>query len=209
MMDQKSLQESTKSGTDKQEKRGRGRPRIENYVSPERIVKAYKVHKTLKSTANALCIDIKTLKRVLNDQGIEIHKPTYVEVQKYGAMSRREGCFAKWLKHNPGVKLPPNVRKISEITGCSYDSVKSYLRRRRNVVKELVGSLPDIREIPGKLEDTLGYFVDTKNIKNYKYRINKYSCDVFILVELYDGTFTEIHISNIKDFQSKLEEVLK
>lgn len=208
-MKEKTFSQETTESTMSQEKRGKGRPRIETIVDPERIKAAYRVHKTLKATARSLSMDVKTLKRVLTDQGVEIHKPSYVDIQKYGAMSRREGCFVKWLKENPGIKLPPNAKEISKITGCTYDAVRCYLRRRRAVVKDLIKTLPDIREIEGKLKDTLGYFVDTKLIKDYQYRINKFSCDVYIIAELEDGTFTEIHIDNVKDFRKQLEAVLE
>jgi hypothetical protein len=186
-----------------------GRPKIENYVPVERIKKAYQVHKTIAGASRALSMDPKTLRRVLKENGVEINKPSYVDLQKYGAMSRREGCLVKWLKENPGAKLPARMTEIAKVTGCSYDAVKSYIRRRRQAVKDLLSTLPDIREIEGSFEDTLGYFVSTDSIKDYKYRINKFSCDVYIVAELKDGAFTEIHIDNIKDFQKRLEDLLQ
>jgi len=185
-----------------------GRPTIEHYKSVDQILKAYQVHHTLAGAARALNIDVKTLKRVLRDNDVEIHKPTLIDIQKYGAMSRREGCFAKWLKKNPGIKLPANMKEIAKITGCTYDSVKSYLRYRKEAIKEVLKNLPDIREIDATLVDTLGFYVSTKAVKHYRYRINKFSCDVYIIAILDNGATTEIHIENINNFQRRIEEVL-
>ena len=186
-----------------------GRPKIENYKDPKQFVRAYQVHHTIAGASKALGVDVKTLKRVLTEQGVEIHKPTLVDIQKYGAMSRREGCFARWLKEHSGHKLPANMRQIADITGCTYDAVKSYLRYRKERIKEVLKRLPDIRELDhATLVDTLGFYVSTKSIKNYRYRINKFSCDVFIVVELAEGGITEIHIENITDFENKIKEVL-
>jgi hypothetical protein len=185
-----------------------GRPPIEKYKSPDQMIKAYKVHHTLKGTAKACNVDVKTLKRVLRNNGIEIHKPTLVEIQKYGSMSRREGCFAKWLKHNQGVKLPPNMKEIAKITGCTYDAVKSYFRYRKSLIKDVLKRLPDIRDLDATLIDTLGFYVSTKSIRDYRYRINKFSCDVYIVADLAEGGTTEIHIENLSEFEEKIKAVL-
>lgn len=185
-----------------------GRPRYETRVSSKRVIRAYQTHKTLRKTSHVLGCDVKTLKRVLKDNGVEWNKMDMEDMAKYGAMSRREGCFSTWLKSNPGKKLPCNMKEISEITGCSYDAVKGYLRRRKELVKELIHDLPDIRKLEGLFEDTLGLYVDPKTIDTYKFRVNKFSCDVFIVATLNDGSTTEIHIENIKKFEGKVKELL-
>jgi hypothetical protein len=206
MKEKSSLAETTPMS---ESKRKRGRPPIEYYKNVNQILKAYKVHKTLVGAARALCIDVKTLKRVLQENGVEINKPSFTDIQKYGAMSRREGCFAQWLRLYKGTKLPRNMREIAEITGCTYDSVKSYLRYRKERIKEVLRGLPDIREMDVNLVDTLGYYVSSKEIKSYEYHIDKYSCDVVMMITMFDGTVTSAHINNIHGFQKEIEKVLQ
>lgn len=55
---------------------------------------------------------------------------------------RRWSAFANWLRENPEDVLPPSVREISELTGISKDSIKSYLYRRRREARSLIQSQP-------------------------------------------------------------------
>lgn len=187
----------------------KGRPKTENYKDVNQIIEAYHFHKNFKTTADALCINVKTLKRILKENNIPFYHQTPEDIRKYGAMSRRTGCFAKWLKEHPNEKLPPNMKEIHRITKCPYDSIKSYFRYRKEKIKEVLKSLPSIKGLDADLKDTLGNYIPTKSIKSYAFRINKFSCDVYMILTLKDGTITECHIDNIKEFQKKIERVLE
>ncbi len=184
-----------------------GRPPITKYVKPERMVKAYEVHGSLTKAAKSLCVNTKTLRRILVLEGVEIHKPVLEHVKIHRSPTQ-ESKFVRWLRANPNIKLPTNMKKISKISGLSYDTVKGYIWRRRKALVEILGSLPSIKTLPDTsfFIDTLGQKIYPSQIVDYSFKVTKLSMEATIIVVLKNDIITEIKIENIYQFKKKLNK---
>jgi len=62
------------------------------------------------------------------------------------------------------VKLPQDVKKIAEITGCSYSSIASYLRRRKVLAAEVTKDIPMLAGLPLILRNVKGQLIPAKRL---------------------------------------------
>lgn len=105
-----------------------GGPDIEEMknITPQRIIKTYQKYKTARRTAEVLGITHPTVTKYLKKAGITTYEPGWVSWQELraGKESFKHSKFAEWLRNNEGVKLPRNIKRISEITKLSKDTIK-------------------------------------------------------------------------------------
>lgn len=97
----------------------------------EKIWRAYQTHKSCRKVAEIYGMSYQTVRRYLKEAGYELQKPGGYHLKGKKVPPFHYGCLAKWLRANPGVKLPRSPSAIADLTGCSLDSVKSYIYRRR------------------------------------------------------------------------------
>ena len=97
----------------------------------EKIIRAYQVHKSCRKIAAIFHISYKTIARYLHEANVPMNPVGGTIFKGKPKTEYHTSCLARWLRDNPGVKLPKSPKKISEITGCSPDAIKCYLYRRR------------------------------------------------------------------------------
>lgn len=132
-------------------------------MTPEKVAALYAKAKTLYGGAKLAGVSRKTFWMWVHRAGITPplgRRPDY---------SRRHfACLAEWVRDHPGVVLPIAPARIVEVTGCSIDAVKSYLKRRRHELAEWIRGLPDLRTIKGvSLLTTEGYALPLIAIETY------------------------------------------
>jgi hypothetical protein len=133
-----------KEKKDKIQKEGPGAPNImEKYedLTNERLMRTYQVFKTCRRTAKVLGMHHSTVSKWLKKNGIipidsgwDFINSEDIKPRHY---RKRKGAFAKWLEDNPNTKLPANIKKISLMTGVSYDAVRNYFRQNHKRMKTL------------------------------------------------------------------------
>lgn len=102
---------------------------LDEYSDIQKMWRAYQVHGSCRRAAAVLGISYQTVRRRLKAAGYDL-QPRGGEHPPY-----HFGCLAQWLRDNPGKGLPRSPSAIARITGCSVDSVKSYLYRRRRALR--------------------------------------------------------------------------
>lgn len=114
---------------------------------PATVVRMYLEEGTVRKVAKRLKCSTGTVSKYLKLASFDVPK------NKPKATGRKipnnhYGSLVKWIKAHPKVALPVRVKDIVELTGCSKDQVKSYLYRRRKIIKkqleEYLERKPDI-----------------------------------------------------------------
>ena len=102
----------------------------------EKVWKAYKVFGSCRKAASVLGISYQTVRRILKAGGYKLKAPGGYHLKGKKVPPFHYGCLASWLRANPGVRLPRSPLEVSKITGCSLNSVKSYVYRRRRTERK-------------------------------------------------------------------------
>lgn len=132
-------------------------------MTPEKVRDLYAKHKTLIAGARAVGVSRKTFWVWVHKAGLNPprgRRPDYTR--------RHFSCLAEWVRDHPSTPLPIAPTRIATLTGCSIDSVKSYLKRRRHELTTWVKGLPDLRLVKGvSLLTTEGYALPLIAISTY------------------------------------------
>lgn len=172
-------------------------------TNKERLIKAYRVHKSIRATAKALGISRETARKSLEELGIKLLPPGG-EYQKYKSKEKTKfSKFERWIEENAGIVLPRSVVDIQKLTGISANTIYCYLYRLRKNKKEQIKSLPDLRTSPILLEDDYNRVVWTADILSYELGLDKYTVELVISAKLVNGEHTTF---TIKDIDGLLEK---
>lgn len=129
-------------------------------MTPEKVRALYDQGGTLPAAAKLAGVSRKTFWSWTKTIGMTLERGRHLDAHY--------SCLAKWIRDNPGAKLPISPKRIVSLTGCSLDAVKSYLKRRRHTLAAWVRSLPDLREVRGvSMLTTEGYALPLIAIKDY------------------------------------------
>jgi len=105
----------------------------------------------------------------------------------------------KWVRENPKTPLPRSVSRICQLTGCTEDQVKTFLYRRRKLVKSQIKQLPELRGKVMHLKATDGSIVDMRFVLNYQFVVDHWTAKVQLVMTTELGEFTA-DIPNLQDF---------
>lgn len=153
--------------------------------SIEEVATLYRSLGTIKKVAAHFNLSEKTIGKYLKTAGIETSRGRK-KGKKIGPV-KHHSALVKWVKENPDVELPRSITQISELTGCSVDTVKSYLKRRREDVLEYVENLPNLAEEKLLLYDVKGRPIPTQAISWYIRSVDKYGLEIIIRAQLKNG----------------------
>lgn len=92
--------------------------------------------------------------------------------------SSHYGSFATWLRDNPDTQLPANVAELCRLSGCTSNSVRQYLRRRRRHLEARLNDLPPLRM---KLLDVDGQWLRTAEAGHYTFHLDFFASSFQIL----------------------------
>lgn len=181
-----------------------GRPPITNFIPAKRIIATYLHYGSASKAARVLGIHHVTVKKVLLSNGFRPEKPSGKGFDSSALEQKDTSAFAKWIKEHPGHRLPHSVKDIAEETHLSYNTVRSYLYRRRKRIKHQIETLPDLRKFDLLFVDTLRQEFESGDIKHYSYKLRPHDLRVSLLAELKDGTITEAEIENFGNYRITL-----
>lgn len=122
-------------------------------------------------------------------------------------VSPHTGSFARWLKANEGKMLPRDFDQLRKISGCSKDAITCYFYRRRGRVKDVLKTLPDLRQLDVVLQDTFGRTYNTSDLTHYEYMIDKFSLKVSIFGRLDDGTGLYFDLPDLAHFAKVVKDL--
>jgi len=152
------------------------------------IVRAYRKTHNLRIAAKQLGIDVRTLRKYLDRAGIN-RRPG----RRFGTEAPNKdyhhGCFANWLRKNKdlALKLPRDIKAIASLSGCTYNEVKSYLYRRRQLIRKRVSAWK-ITEWPGGMPDENGTYIPFQAWKSYKIlSVDTYTFELVVRATLRTG----------------------
>ena len=151
-----------------------------------------------------------TVRKVLERNNIDVDAALLVNPREIAHSKHRAwGTFPEWLQAHKGkVKLPRSIAELSRVSGCSYDSIRCYLYRRRKVTKELIATLPDLRHLPDLvLEDSSGKQIRSHDILNYRYALDKYTMSVTIFITMPSRTVIRCEIEDLKQFAAVVSDL--
>lgn len=86
----------------------------------------------------------------------------------------------KWAHDHPDVRLPRSPKRISDLTGISLATVKSYFTRRRRRLMKWLALFPSLSTLNVTLKSEDGSYVPTRAIDTYAFKVNPYSMTVMI-----------------------------
>ena len=155
-----------------------------------------------KKTASKLHIDIKTLRKYLRKAGITFRRG---RKKLQNTQSKHYGCLPSWIRKNPEIKLPRNIKSISSITGCSIFSIHGYMNRRIATVQNFIDSLPDLRKINIIFSDKNGNILSTKLIESIKYSIDNFTFKIKMECKLRFEKTVNIILS-MKQLKTKIQQ---
>jgi hypothetical protein len=102
-----------------------------------RVIAAYKMNGSLRKTALVLKLSFWKTRELLKASGFQVKPRGGFSHKGKLKMKPRGGAFARWLRANPGVKLPLNLEEIATLTGCSKNAIKCSLYRLRKKGKKI------------------------------------------------------------------------
>lgn len=159
----------------------------EKGITKEEIAEKYDEMENLEKTAYYFNISEKTVRKYLDQLGIQRHQgPRHAkskEVPKW-----HYGCLATWIRNHPGQALPSKPKDIASTTGCTEAEVKMYLMRKRKWVKKHMKQLPQLFMFDKVLKDTKLTRVPTKAISHGYYTMNKRNYYVEYVATMKDGS---------------------
>lgn len=161
----------------------RGRKSLEERFGYDKIIKAYKMHGTLRKTAEILGVSHVAL--LLFFRKHEIKTKNRSEAMRIAHRdSPHTSTFAKFLKENQGIMLPRNYTKLMQLSGCNKNTITCYLYRRRWKVKNILKNLPNLKSVNACIVDELGNMYNTMDFSSYEYLIDKFTMKVKIFALL-------------------------
>ena len=102
------------------------------------------------------------------------------------------GCLKRWIAAHPDQPLPRSVKDTVELTGCTVDSVKSYLKRRRQRVLRIAKGLGDFLAAPDfRIGKTL---IQPRYWKSYTLKVDTYALTVLVKAIHTDGEVQRFYI---------------
>ena len=186
-----------------------GRKPITDWITPRKLIAAYSVHKSAGKAARALGVSKPTMLRYLRQYGLEIN-PRGGPWRKGMKLTRKSySKFAQWLRENPDVELPKSPSKIAEITGLSSDTIRSYMKRLRNRIRERIKALPELREAEISAHDTLGTRWYFTQIVQYSLKFNKHTLEVTMCARMRDSEGHRVDTVFLFDSVEEIEELIK
>jgi len=110
--------------------------RVRN-LTPQKILRAYQVFGSCRAAGKVLGISRKSVERHLRSIGIELKPPggSFMKGKSFKDLHPdtnplHYSCLANWIREHKDVSLPRDISAIVEMTHCSENSVRAYLRRR-------------------------------------------------------------------------------
>ena len=166
-------------------------------LDPEQLKAVYNQEHSLERTARVLHIDPLTVLRYMVKYGIKRQPPGRPPVP----FSKHYGCIIKWIRQYPEIKFPRSIKGIAELTGCTQDSVKTYLYRKRKAVKTKVHKLPDLRTINLTLRSTKKTLIPTRAFKQYSIFVNPWTLKVRLEADLKTGPHYRFIFNTVEDIK--------
>lgn len=173
-------------------------------LGPVAVAKILRNCGSLREGARKIGVHHVVLARYCRKNGITIPNAMMEESRRFDL---HFGAYPKWLRENPGVSLPKSIRRISEITGCTADEIKSYMYRRRRETREVIRTIPDLRKGSLMLKTLTGEWVDTSAIAKYNYVVNHWSCETVITLAV-GGQVHMVPVPDIKEFKKDVLQAI-
>jgi hypothetical protein len=130
-------------------------------------------------TAKELHLSYKTVRKYLTEKGIQNPRG-----KPKGTLSKRYGDLMTWVRGHPNVKLPKSYKEIMTLTGLSLDSIKCYIQRRRDEVRDFIKSIPSLKTLEITFVTKSGVKIPTLYFKSYEIDFNKWTLVITIKVVL-------------------------
>ena len=168
-------------------------------IDPEKLKRRYLEVGRVKPLVSEFKFSERTLRRYLKQAGIELKRG----VRKGSIIFTRDfGCLANWIKRNPkGWKDTATPTEISNLTGCSLDAVKSYIWRRKDLLKKKIKNL-NFAELTGTIKTETGFPFPIQAIASWKCSLTGFNIEIEILTK--DGLNHKIKIT-----PSEVDKLLK
>lgn len=167
-------------------------------ITPEMILKTYAQLTSVKRTAKVLGVCTRTVRRYLKAYGVSIRRGNVK-----GVKGKKWGKFPTWLRENRDKVLPRSIVKIAEITGCTKDQVKSYLKRERKRMRDFLRSLPDLKTFEFTLRSTDGRLVSMRYFRKCSIAFDPWSFKVKLIADI-DERHRYYFVLSAYDFQDLL-----
>ena len=168
-------------------------------ISHNKVIRAYNVFKEQTKVANLLGVGRHTVRRILKEHGVETTKYVTQEAGK-----RKWSAFADWLRKHPEEPLPRSIKGICEVTGLSYDTVRSYLYRCRKSMWDIIKELPPLHTVKATIVDVHGHEYPFSRLSNYSFEIDSYSMAVTLKAQVSAATKTAFVIEDFDAFIARI-----
>lgn len=175
----------------------------EKGYTQDQIVELYMLTRNLRQLEKDLGISRKTLSKILDRAGLALRpgrkKGTPNKMKDY-----HYSCLAEWLRKHSGIPLPRSIVKISQLTGCTKDEVKSYIYRRRRSIAKRLKKLP-YGKSTGTLKSIDGNAIPFKAWKEIlKIKVDQFSFHIHFWVLLKNNQEREFIVDSWKTVQRKV-----
>jgi len=177
-------------------------------VSIEKVIAAYRHFGSLRKTAAVCGISKDTVAEVLRRQGISQVPAALPKRPSYSPISHYSD-FALWHKEHAGDEgLPQSVSGLAKLSGVNANIVKCYFYRRRQEARKILKALPDLRKLSITLEDIEGLEFSTKELRSYRFAIDRYSQKGALQGELKGVGEVTVLIPSIETFASRIGKLI-
>ena len=183
-------------------KKKRGRPPITDTMPLEKIMAAYKKFGSIASVCRALSLSPKTVRKYLKHAGISTKEPLYFFKPD---TSMHFGCIPEWIRNHPETRLPTSIKEVARITGCSYESARTYMYRFRKRIKEIAAEIVQcMHQVTNLiLIDINGYKITPRGAKGIVIDHERYSFEANMLLVYQE----EEHIVHLSDMRETLRKI--
>lgn len=140
-------------------------------ISIDDLKDMYNKEKSVKKVAQRLGVSRPTVTKWLRIAGVKTlgHRPnippTITMVGEYSPI-------AKWIKANPGSKLPRSNKEIAKTVGCSEVAVWNYFYRRKKRILRYINSFGDLSQLKIVLTDQNNRSINTIYAESYIIKLN-------------------------------------
>lgn len=188
-------------------------------IPKEKIVKAYTIHGSYRAVASLVGLSRTSVMKAVKEAGLDpndypsrkLRRREYTGgFAEWIQKKTKHGSFDEWVTRHRFVRLPRSYKKIADISGHTYESVRCYFRHRRRMVEERIMRLPDLADCPDVvLEDDNGEVFGTQELSNVRYRFDKWTFRVRIRAEDAEGVTRTFTIKHFDQFAARLDETSK
>jgi hypothetical protein len=193
--------------TSTENRRTVGRPPQIQEHQKQRIVQAYKVHRSYRIVGELCNVSHQTVANIIKEYGMSPRDYPKNRVILDDRPNFHEGSFGEWMYKHDFAKLPRSMKEIAYISGHSYNAVATFFSRNRKRIAERLHNLPTLYGKGLVVENEQGKQFLIDELDDIRYFIDKFSMSVTLQGTDLRGAIQRFTIEDLAYFEETVKRL--